>query len=137
MAISRRDFLGAGAAAAAGIALPQVGGASPVITDVVDRSVAKRAGRAFAGRPVAISSANGYRSKHADGRPAIQVSYDMIARGADPLDAAVAGVSIVELDPTDTSVGLGGLPNEDGVVQLDASCMDGPTRRAGAAAALE
>jgi N4-(beta-N-acetylglucosaminyl)-L-asparaginase len=60
-----------------------------------------------------------------------------MGRGADPLDAAIAGVNIQELDPEDDSVGLGGLPNEDGVVQLDASCMHGPTKRAGAVAALE
>jgi N4-(beta-N-acetylglucosaminyl)-L-asparaginase len=57
--------------------------------------------------------------------------------GADPLDAAVAGVQVIELDPTDQSVGLGGLPNEEGVVQLDASCMHGPTKRAGSVGALE
>jgi N4-(beta-N-acetylglucosaminyl)-L-asparaginase len=60
-----------------------------------------------------------------------------MAAGVDPLDAAIAGVNIQELDPNDQSVGLGGLPNYDGVVQLDASCMHGPTRRAGAVAALE
>jgi N4-(beta-N-acetylglucosaminyl)-L-asparaginase len=57
--------------------------------------------------------------------------------GVDPLDAAIEAAKIQELDPADSSVGLGGLPNEDGVVQLDASCMHGPTRRAGAVAALE
>src|ERR1044072_2898009 len=61
----------------------------------------------------------------------------MIAKGGDPLDAAVAGVQVVELDPTDQSVGLGGLPNEDGVVQLDASVMHGPTKRAGSVGSLE
>jgi N4-(beta-N-acetylglucosaminyl)-L-asparaginase len=62
----------------------------------------------------------------------------MTAAGAsDPLDALVEGVTIVELDPGETSVGRGSLPNADGVIQLDASCMDGPSRRAGAVAALE
>src|SRR5471030_3236629 len=61
----------------------------------------------------------------------------MLSRGADPLDAAVAGVQIVELDPNDQSVGIGGLPNEEGVVQLDASVMHGPTKRAGSVGAIE
>jgi N4-(beta-N-acetylglucosaminyl)-L-asparaginase len=55
----------------------------------------------------------------------------------DPLEALVEGVTIVERDPDETSVGRGSLPNADGVVQLDASCMDGPRRRAGGVAALE
>ena len=62
---------------------------------------------------------------------------DMIKAGKDTLDAVIAGVNIVELDPNDTSVGYGGLPNEDGVVQLDASCVHGPTRRMGSVGALE
>jgi N4-(beta-N-acetylglucosaminyl)-L-asparaginase len=62
---------------------------------------------------------------------------ELVLRGTDTLDAAVEGVKIQELDPADNSVGYGGLPNEHGVVQLDASCMHGPTRRAGAVAALE
>ena len=59
-----------------------------------------------------------------------------IKGGGDTLDAVIAGVNIVELDPRDNSVGYGGLPNEDGVVELDASCMHGPTRRGGAVGAL-
>jgi N4-(beta-N-acetylglucosaminyl)-L-asparaginase len=62
---------------------------------------------------------------------------ELILKGSDTLDAAVEGVKIQELDPADNSVGYGGLPNEQGVVQLDASCMHGPTKRAGAVAALE
>jgi len=62
---------------------------------------------------------------------------ELINGGKDTLDAVIAGVNIVELDPNDTSVGYGGLPNEDGVVQLDASCVHGPTRRMGAVGALE
>ncbi|HXF94615.1 MAG TPA: N(4)-(beta-N-acetylglucosaminyl)-L-asparaginase [Gemmatimonadales bacterium] len=83
----------------------------------------------WAAKPVAVSSANGLR--------AVQKAFDLLMQGADTLDAAVEGVKIQELDPDDTSVGYGGLPNADGVVQLDASCMHGPTRRAGAVAALE
>jgi N4-(beta-N-acetylglucosaminyl)-L-asparaginase len=67
----------------------------------------------------------------------VQVAFDALRKGADTLDAGVEGVKLQELDPDDTSVGYGGLPNEDGVVQLDASCMHGPSRRAGAVAALE
>ena len=133
MPLSRRDFLGTGAAAAAGIALPTLAGAMPVIT-VRDRAMPPA--NAFAGRPVIVSAANGY-NRDPNGKRGIEVAYEMLAKGADPLDAAVAGVQIVELDPTDQSVGLGGLPNADGVVQLDASVMHGPTKRAGSVASLE
>jgi N4-(beta-N-acetylglucosaminyl)-L-asparaginase len=133
MTVSRRDFLGAGAAAAAGLALPNIAEAMPRIV-VRDRSAP--AAEAFAGRPVIISAANGF-DKDPSGKQGIKVAYDMMTGGADPLDAIVAGVQIVELNPNDQSVGLGGLPNEEGVVQLDASCMHGPTKRAGAVGCLE
>ena len=112
--VSRRTFLGAGGLAAASVALPS--------------SSFAMLGRA-AGRPAAVSSSNGLR--------AVNRAMELMLGGADTLDAAVEGVKIQELDPSDNSVGYGGLPNEDGVVQLDASCMHGPTRRAGAVAALE
>ena len=132
MTVSRRDFLGAGAAAAAGLALPNIAEAMPSIV-VRDRSAPDAS---FAGRPVIISAANGF-DKDPSGKQGIKVAYDMMTSGADPLDAVVAGVQIVELNPNDQSVGLGGLPNEEGVVQLDASCMHGPTKRAGAVGCLE
>src|SRR5207237_5154573 len=67
----------------------------------------------------------------------VQRAFRLMTAGGDVLDALIAGVNIVELDPLDDSVGYGGLPNADGVVQLDSSCMHGPRKRAGAVAALE
>ena len=71
-----------------------------------------------------------------NGLEATRRAYDMLTSGGDTLDACVAGVELVENDPDDTSVGYGGLPNEDGVVELDAAVMHGPTHQAGAVAAL-
>jgi N4-(beta-N-acetylglucosaminyl)-L-asparaginase len=88
-------------------------------------------------RPVVIASANGNVSKDANGLTCVAKAFQLITAGTDVLDAVIAGVNIVELDPDDTSVGYGGLPNADGVVQLDASAMHGPTKRAGAVACLE
>src|SRR5262245_52375584 len=79
-------------------------------------------------KPIVISSANGVA--------ACAKAIEMIKAGRDTLDAVIAGVNIVELDPSDRSVGYGGLPNEEGVVELDASCMHGPSRRGGAVGAL-
>jgi N4-(beta-N-acetylglucosaminyl)-L-asparaginase len=138
MPISRRDFLGTGAAAAAaGLALPGVASAGTVITDVIDRASLAPTGVKFTPPPVVMGSSNGHISRNAEGKTGIEVAYEMITRGSDTLDAVVKGVSVVELDPNDQSVGLGGLPNEEGVVQLDASVMHGPTRRAGSVGALE
>jgi N4-(beta-N-acetylglucosaminyl)-L-asparaginase len=88
-------------------------------------------------KPVVISSANGNRFRNGGPVTCVQKAFQMITSGSDVLDALIAGVNIVELDPEDTSVGYGGLPNAEGVVQLDASCMHGPRRRAGAVAAIE
>lgn len=77
---------------------------------------------------IAISSGNGM--------PAVTKAIEMIRSGSTALDAVVAGVNIVEDDPNDTSVGYGGLPNEEGVVELDAAVMHGPTHRAGAVASI-
>src|SRR6476659_3624296 len=88
-------------------------------------------------KPVVVSSANGNKFKNGGEVTAVQKAFTMIVQGADVLDAVVAGVNIVELDPLDDSVGYGGLPNAHGVVQLDSSCMHGPKKRAGAVAAIE
>jgi N4-(beta-N-acetylglucosaminyl)-L-asparaginase len=86
------------------------------------------------GRPrnIVISSAN----INNGGVNCCARALEMIKGGADTLDAVIAGVNIVELDPRDSSVGYGGLPNEDGIVELDASCIHGPSRRGGAVGAL-
>lgn len=119
-AISRRRFLGtASAGLVVAAAKPAV--ALPLAPPAVLRS--------RTARPAAVSSGNG--------QAAVDRAVELVLRGSDTLDAAVEGVKIQELDPADQSVGYGGLPNEDGIVQLDASCMHGPSRRAGAVAALE
>jgi N4-(beta-N-acetylglucosaminyl)-L-asparaginase len=122
-ALSRRQFLAATGAACAASTIARssaLAAESPRAPAVIIRG---------AGKYAAVASANGIRG--------VQRAVELMTGGTDTLDAAVEGVKIQELDPNDNSVGYGGLPNEEGVVQLDASCMHGPTRRAGAVAALE
>src|SRR6476646_7273080 len=88
-------------------------------------------------KPVVVSSANGNKFKNGGEVTAVQKAFTMIVHGADVLDAVIAGVNIVELDPLDDSVGYGGLPNADGIVQLDSCCMDGPRKKAGGVGASE
>ena len=122
MPMSRRDFV---RSTAAGLAAVGLGGASPAAMPGMGQMTdTKRR----AGGPVVISSGNG--------RNACERAMELLRQGADPVDAAVAGVNLVEDDPTDHSVGYGGLPNEDGVVELDACVMHGPTHKAGGVAAL-
>jgi N4-(beta-N-acetylglucosaminyl)-L-asparaginase len=88
-------------------------------------------------KPVVISSANGNEFKNGGAKTCVATAFSMLTGGADVLDALIAGVNIVELDPLEDSVGYGGLPNADGIVQLDSCCMHGPKKRAGGVAALE
>jgi N4-(beta-N-acetylglucosaminyl)-L-asparaginase len=118
---TRRDFLISGVSAAAGTALAP-GKAAASWRKVLPLS------RPVAG-PVAVSSGNG--------QPAVGRAFELLNEGSDPLDAVIAGVNIVEADPDDVTVGYGGLPNADGVVQLDSCCMHGPTHRGGGVASLE
>lgn len=126
MSVSRREFLEKSTALAAAGFIPR--SADAWLAQQM-QAAANPPNPVFRARPVVVSSANGIRG--------VKVAWDRIVAGSDPLDAAIAGVNIQELDPNDQSVGLGGLPNEEGVVQLDASCMHGPSKRAGSVAAIE
>ncbi|MDA1261090.1 MAG: N(4)-(beta-N-acetylglucosaminyl)-L-asparaginase [Planctomycetota bacterium] len=114
--VTRRSFLGASGAALAAGALPR--GAFASLPSPADADC------------IAVSSANGIGAV-ATARAAV------LERRLRPVSAAVQGVAQVEADPKDTSVGYGGLPNEDGVIQLDSACMDGPRHNAGAVGSLE
>ena len=110
--LNRREFLSV--SAAAGLAATALGASPPKPTGTH--------------RPVVISSANGLKS--------VEKAMELLRAGADPLDAVIEGVAIVEADPTDHTVGYGGIPNEEGVVELDAAVMHGPTHGGGAVAAI-
>lgn len=116
--MKRRDFIKTSAAVGAASLISSPTSAKNMIKDLPPEKIS----------PVAISSANG--------KEAVKKAYEIISSGSDALDGVIAGVNIVEDDPSDHSVGLGGLPNEDGVVELDSCCMHGPTHNAGAVAAI-
>ena len=122
--ITRRTFVTSVSAGIAAAARPAYGQAPTVLTR---RTV----------RPVVISDLSGARFRNGGPQNCVEKAFSMIAGGADVLDALVAGVNIPELDPEETGVGYGGLPNAAGVVQLDACCMHGPRKQAGGVAALE
>jgi N4-(beta-N-acetylglucosaminyl)-L-asparaginase len=88
-------------------------------------------------KPVVVSSANGHMFKNGGTETCVQRAFRLMTSGTDVLEALVEGVALNELDPGDTSVGFGGLPNADGIVQLDSCCMHGPKRWAGGVACLE
>ncbi len=122
---SRREFVKMGAATVA------AAGAGPLFAQAPTVMARKSA------PPVVISSENGGQFKNGGPRTCVEEAFLRLTRGEDVLDALIAGVNIVELDPADDSVGYGGLPNAEGVVQLDSCCMHGPKKRAGGVAALE
>lgn len=124
MVISRRDFVRTSVAGVAAGTSERVFGQGPAV-------------RTGSVRPVVIASGNGNRLKNGGSTTCVEEAFRRLTAGADVLDALIAGVNINELDPEDSSVGYGGLPNADGIVQLDACCMHGPRKRAGGVAALE
>jgi N4-(beta-N-acetylglucosaminyl)-L-asparaginase len=124
--LSRRDFVKTASIAAASplsaLAEPAHGQAPAVRTTV---------------RPVVVADHSGIEFTNGGPENAVSRAFRLITEGKDVLDALIAGVNIPELDPLETGIGYGALPNADGVVELDASCMHGPSRRAGAVASLE
>jgi N4-(beta-N-acetylglucosaminyl)-L-asparaginase len=116
MAFSRRDFLTTAVVGSLSLGLES--------QEQKQQDSRKAQTRTLAGkRPIIVSSANGYNY--------LDDAYNFLRGGGDTLDAALRVVKGPEDDPNDHSVGFGGLPNEEGVVELDACCMHGPTRRAG------
>jgi N4-(beta-N-acetylglucosaminyl)-L-asparaginase len=124
--VSRREFVKVGAGATVLAAVPTTAvGQGPTV--LVRKATP----------PVVIASANGHKFKNGGPRTCVEEAYARIVAGEDVLDALIAGVNIVELDPEESGVGYGGLPNAEGVVQLDSCCMHGSKKRAGGVAALE
>ncbi len=123
--VSRRRFVQAGAGVPLLAAASRALGRAPTL--LTRKTV----------EPVVISSPNGTVYKNGGTETCLERAFRLITGGKDVLESLIAGVNIVELDPEEDSVGYGGLPNADGVVQLDSCCMHGPQRRAGGVAALE
>ena len=118
MTFSRRDFVKTSVlgAVAAGVAT-HAESRSPYAPPSGDQSSSTQK------RPIIICAHNGYAY--------LDAAFAFLKGGGDTLDAALKVIKGPEDDPKDDTVGLGGIPNEDGVVELDACCMHGPTRRAG------
>lgn len=125
--VDRREFLRTGLTAGAGAAVLGAG-AGPAALEGLGR--ARPAGPT--GAPLLVTS-----HTNETGRAALEEAWEGISAGGAALDAVEAGANAIEVDPDDHTVGVGGLPNADGVVQLDASIMDGATYDAGSVGALE
>ena len=123
--ITRRTFVASVSAGVAAAAARPAFGQAPTI--MMRRSV----------KPVVISDLSGAKFRNGGTQNCVEKAFSMIAGGGDVLDALIAGVNIPELDPEETGIGYGGLPNAEGVVQLDSCCMHGPAKRAGGVAAIE
>ena len=131
--MKRRDFVKTAAAAGVAGAVPRpLDGAGPSTLDGAPMVFTPQSVS-----PVVISDTSGIRFTNGGPESAVERAFRGIVEGEDVLDALIAGVNIPELDPTETGIGYGGLPNANGVVQLDACCMHGPKKQAGGVAGLE
>ncbi len=135
--MDRRRFVRTGAALGAGFAAAP-GALLGTTSSGTDRKPeAAMLNLRTVARPVVISDTSGFHFRNGGPENAVERAFRGLIEGEDPLDALIAGVNIPELDPEETGIGYGGLPNAEGVVQLDSCCMHGPERRAGGVAALE
>lgn len=130
--IDRRGFVAQSSTLLAGMALP-----ASALTESEPGFPAPAVHARGAVKPVVISDLSGFTYRNGGPENAVERAFRLMTEGKDVLDALVEGVNIPELDPEETGIGYGALPNADGVVQLDASCMHGPKKRAGAVAAIE
>src|SRR5438093_2245331 len=139
--LNRRDFVRTTAVAGVVAATPKsLFGQAPTLREPQARPEPGRGPTLMAPKsvkPVVVASANGNKYKNGGSQTCVAKAFELITGGSDVLDALITGVNIVELDPEDTSVGYGGLPNAEGAVQLDSSCLHGPKKRAGAVACIE
>ncbi len=126
--LDRRGFFAVAAASAAAVTTTATHGAPGTGPAVLRGRRPLAPGDDHRG-PCVIASGNGMKT--------VELAFDLLAKGRRPVECCVRGVKIVEDDPNDMSVGYGGLPNEDGVIQLDSACMDGPLHRAGAVGCIE
>lgn len=129
--VGRRQFLQASAL------VGSLAGSAVSGSLVSESAAAARPPRRRKSKPVVISSANGNTHTHDGDETCVAKAFRLMTEGKDVLESLIAGVNIVELDPEDTSVGFGGLPDADGNVTLDSCCMHGPLKRAGGVAALQ
>ncbi len=132
--MDRRNFVKTSAAGLAAAAAAPTGLAAEAPGHAPGAPAIRRSG---AVQPVVISDLSGIRYKNGGPENALERAFRGITEGEDVLDALIAGVNIPELDPEEMGIGYGGLPNADGVVQLDSCCMHGPRKWAGGVAALE
>lgn len=118
--ISRRRFVNSTLGAGAGMIL------------VPSSSVMRSHSKSISNRPLIITS-----HSNETGKNAMNAGWEILSKGGSAVDAVEKAANVIEVDPEDTTVGYGGLPNENGIVQLDSSFMDGKTYSAGAVACLE
>jgi N4-(beta-N-acetylglucosaminyl)-L-asparaginase len=130
--ITRRDFIKTTSTS--------IAAAGPLATLVRSTSAEARSAELWTQnsvKPVVISDYSGFEFKNGGKENAVERAFRLITEGKDVLDALIAGVNIPELDPLETGIGYGALGNADGIVELDASCMHGPKKRAGAVASIQ